>query len=137
MDDCIICIPKVHLNPQTVAIAHLISLLLVLFHRLHQTFSSKQNINAYPSLLHYRKAANLRSTYFVNLLLVKKILTNELHGCQTHQDILTSQANSNRRRNPTCRRVDGVVPTCAKFASTLLTQTPKKIKLLQSKLQKW
>lgn len=55
MDDCIIRVPKVYLNPETVATTRLISLLFVLVHRLNQVLTSDTNSD-YPSLYHYRQA---------------------------------------------------------------------------------
>ena len=45
MDDCLIQIPKSHMNTKTVAIPHCISLVLVLNHRLVQLISSKEDPN--------------------------------------------------------------------------------------------
>lgn len=86
MDDCILRIPKAHLNPETVAITCLIAILIVLFHCLSQTFSSKANLNNYPSLAHYHNAASHRSTYANSLLKVRKIFVKELKAITTNLD---------------------------------------------------
>ena len=83
MDDCILRIPKAHLDPETVAITRLIAIVIVLFHRLSQIFSSNQNINTYPSLAHYHNAASHWATYHKSLLKVRKIFVNELKAITT------------------------------------------------------
>ena len=77
MDDCIIRVPKAHLNTETVAITRIISLLFVEIHRLNQVFTAKEDVDEYPSLAHYRKAASKRSTFHVSLLLCDQLFKNE------------------------------------------------------------
>ena len=67
MDDCIIRIPKSHLNAETVAVARLLATVFVLIHRVIQVISANKDLN-YPSLEHYRKAASHRITYHRTLL---------------------------------------------------------------------
>ena len=76
MDDCLIQIPKRHMNTKTVAISRCISLILVLNHRLMQVIScQRDNPDDYPSLVHYRHAASARLTYHRTLLRHWKILS--------------------------------------------------------------
>ena len=147
MDDCLVRIPKVHINAETVAVTRLLQLVQVLFHRLHQVFTAKEDVLFYPDLLHYRKAASQRSTFHETLLLCNEIIMNELENRKenntTHhnEESATAEALSStprphhqtRRRNPTRQLVDGVRPQRIAFGSTLSTITPKKISKMVEK----
>jgi hypothetical protein len=141
MDDCILRIPKSHLNAETVAVNRLISLLLVVSHRLFQVITAQENINSYPSLAHYRKAASERSTFHVSLLNCKDVCLQELERLSTHHnEAQPSHPLSPRscrqlpsRRNPTRVRIAGVIPEPTSFGAILPTITPKKINRIASK----
>ena len=72
MDDCLIQIPKCHMNTETVAISRCGMVIFVLFHCLSQVQYAEANLN-YPSLHHYRHAASFRSTFHASLLRCAKI----------------------------------------------------------------
>lgn len=132
MDDCIIRVPKVYLNPETVATTRLISLLFVLVHRLNQVLTSDTNSD-YPSLYHYRQAASRRATYHVSLLRLKQIFEKELERINrpaTNTPVQSTPINQNRRRNPNRRRVEGAVLQQVQFAASLPYKTPKR-KIIQ------
>ena len=141
MDDCIIRIPKCSLNPESVAVARLIHLLIVLLHRLIQVFSANSDITIYPDLMHYRKAASKRSTYHQTLLQCNRILNQEIekiHAASTYPSSSpTNQSVSplptRRRRNPSRQLVDGVRPQPVEFGPCLATITPRKINKMVEK----
>lgn len=128
MDDCIVRIPKVHLNHETVAINRLISLTMVLVHRVNQTFTAKKDPNFYDSLQDYRKASSQRSTFFETLLSTRQVLIDELNNAQAnHEASPSNEPNGEPRRNPSRRRVAGVVPQQTEFGASLSMKTPKRI----------
>ncbi len=104
MDDCILRIPKAHLNPETVAMNRLMFLVFVSCHRLSQVFSAKEDLSQYDSLFHYRKAASDRSTYQCTLLKSYHFFERQLENTT----ILTPPARKRRRHQPTRRRVSGL-----------------------------
>lgn len=140
MDDCLLRIPKVYLNTETVAVNRLISLLFVLFHRLSQINTSQDQLDTYPSLSHYRKAASERTTFHVSLLKCKDIFKQELETMSNNNSTHTSgmsnepsapvRRQQQTRRNPTRTRIDGVLPEPINFGPRLATMTPKKINRL-------
>lgn len=137
MDDCLVRVPKTHLNAQSVAVTRLIQIVVVLLHRLYQVFTAKKDITFYPDLLRYRKAASNRLTYHDSLLLIDKVFKKEINKLkEQNQDTATTNSaptltrqptTPQRRRNPSRQLVDGVLPQPASFAASLPTTTPKKI----------
>ena len=132
MDDCIIRVPKPHLNAETVAVTRLISILLVLVHRLNQVFTANKDHSIYPSLYHYRVAASRRATFHVSILKCKKIFEQELKVIKNKENVPPPSSPTNRptnlnRRNPIRRRVDGVLPERVESGTVLNFKTPKKI----------
>ena len=67
MDDCLVRIPKHHMNTESVATSRCFMILMVLNHRLMQIFTALDDLN-YPSLKHYREAASQRLTFHSSLL---------------------------------------------------------------------
>jgi hypothetical protein len=61
MDGSLAPIP--HVNPESVAVNRLVSMMFVLVHRLSQLYSAKRELEFYPSLGHYRNAATHRQTF--------------------------------------------------------------------------
>mmetsp|Transcript_12022 Transcript_12022/g.14908 ORF Transcript_12022/g.14908 Transcript_12022/m.14908 type:complete len:391 (-) Transcript_12022:1073-2245(-) len=61
MDDCILRVPKAHMNTETVAINRLLSLVFVLIHHLNQTITAQDNLNSYSSLLNYQISASKKA----------------------------------------------------------------------------
>lgn len=118
----------------------LISLLFVLFHRLSQINTSHDQLDTYPSLSHFRKAASKRTTFHVSLLKCKDIFKQELELMTNNNITHTSGASSEpsppahrhhqTRRNPTRTRIDGVLPEQISFGPRLPTMTPKKMNRL-------
>ena len=128
MDDCLIQIPKCHMNTETVAISRCISLVLVLNHRLMQLVTCQRiNPDEYPSLLHYRHAASARLTYHKTLLRHWKIFSRlpEQNQENIPQPIL-STPSCQPRRQMRSDMVDGVIPKAVTFASDLSTKTPQR-----------
>ena len=135
MDDSIIRIPKLYLNPETVATSRLISLIFVLIHQLNQVQTSNQDPNIYPSLYHYCQAASCRSTFHVTLLKCKKVFEKEVKGLKqppqpTNTPVQSTSINPDLRRNPSCC-VNGVLLEQVKFAPNLPYITPKR-KIIQN-----
>jgi hypothetical protein len=134
MDDCLIQVPKCHMNTETVAISRCLLLVIVLFHRLSQIQSSSSNIDDYPSLHHFRNAASCRSTFHQTILKCARIFgvslmqkndaqrMDELNN--THHYVTPPQR---RRRNPSRQLFGGVLPEEINFGSTLSTVTPKRL----------
>ena len=131
MDDCVLRVPKSHLNAESAACNRVIMITFVLCHRLFQIFSADPELN-YPSLHNYRAAASARTTFHQSLLQCYQIFRSEL---QTSDDDPESGATmqrpetnaQNRRTQPSRQRVDGVVPEQTTFGATLPMNTPKKI----------
>ena len=134
MDDCIIRVPKVHLNTETAAISRLLALLFVLIHRLMQVLTSKELLD-YPSLQHYRHAASHRQTYHLTLLKCSRYFNQALSKLEDEMSdggiahAFTAVTPLQIRRGPARRRVGGTVPSALTFGATLSTvdQTPRKI----------
>eukprot|EP00558_Chaetoceros_sp_UNC1202_P005528 CAMPEP_0197242346 /NCGR_PEP_ID=MMETSP1429-20130617/8125_1 /TAXON_ID=49237 /ORGANISM="Chaetoceros sp., Strain UNC1202" /LENGTH=201 /DNA_ID=CAMNT_0042702357 /DNA_START=72 /DNA_END=674 /DNA_ORIENTATION=- len=134
MDDCLLQIPKCHMNTETVAISRCISLVLVLNHRLMQVTSSTVNPNVYPSLCHYRHAASARLTYHKTLLRHWRLFTDS----SSHRRITTiasppalhstppTQGQQQVRRGLRSEMVDGVIPINITFGANLSTKTPQR-----------
>jgi hypothetical protein len=57
-------------TPQSHAIGRMFLLSAVIIHRLHHFFTAKQDLDGYPSLRHFRNAANKRCTFHDTLLLI-------------------------------------------------------------------
>ena len=139
MDDRLLRIPKAHLNSETVAITRLLSLSIVLVHRLSQTFSAKKDLNFYPNLFRYRKDASERLTFHANLLKCQKHFKKEVERLDEQEAAVIGQqvasrlplqqisANQQRPLRPIRRRVDGVLPEYATFGATLPSRTPTKL----------
>ena len=142
MDDCILRVPKCHLNPETAAITRMIMLILTLCHCLFQVISTNSHLN-YPSLHHYRAAASAWTTFHVSLLQCNQIFKAELVAVTTSvttegnpisaANPLMSPSSSTcnnqstiRRRNPKRQRIDGALPEPTTFGATLPMNTPKK-----------
>ena len=81
MDDCILRVPKAHLNTETTATTRLMMLNFVLIHRLIQAFSANPCL-PYSSLRHYRDAASHRSTFHVTLLRCNQIFQQAVQDFQ-------------------------------------------------------
>ena len=134
MDDCAVKVP--HVNCETVASTRCVMLVFVAVHRLFQLFTAQQNLNSYASLYHYRKASAKRTTFHQTLLecdaLFKKKLKElkELAEKENVIDLVTLGGEGScvqRRRQPSRRRVDGVLPEEVTFGTTLHELTPKRI----------
>ena len=76
MDECILCIPKMYLNCGTVALTHLIMPLADT--HLSQVFTSKEDLNFYPSLYHYCNAVTHRQMFHVSLLSFFNVFKKEI-----------------------------------------------------------
>ena len=131
MDDCLARIPKVYLNTETVAVNRLISLAIVLIFRVNQVFTSKEDVNSYPCLENYRKAASDRMTFHACLLSCNEIMGNwiaDMENGTTNENVENQNPDQGPRRNPTrLRCIDGVLPTQINFGAVLPTKTPRKI----------
>ena len=125
MDDCILRIPKLYLNPEAAAVGRILSLLFVLIHRLHQVFSGQDHTN-FTCLLSYRKAASARATYHISLLQCAKLFNETLKKNATEEPptFLTPALVRRSNRN---RQIDGAVPEAAQFGARLQEKTPRKI----------
>ena len=130
MDDCVLRVPKVHLNTETDACNRLLLLLFVLCHRLLQLFTMNETYD-YPSLQHFRSAASHRTTFHASLLkfhsVFKTKLENEENSHNNSQMSNKENDEPSRRRNPIRRRIDGAIPEQSSFGATLKTKTPKKM----------
>ena len=131
MDDCILCVPKSHLNTETASQTRLIMLLFVLYHRLNQAFTSDDNYS-YPSLRHYRAAASARCTFHTSLLTCATIFKEAIPLPDDENEPPVSSPRPNhlgneRRRNPSRRRIDGALPKATTFGASLSMKTPKKM----------
>ena len=135
MDACILCIPKFHLNAETVAVTRILEIILVLVHRLCQVFTAKKDINFYSDLCHYRDAASERITFHVNLLTCRKEFKKALDRMEAqeqraeNQDVPLPIARPCPpvRRQPLRQQINGVVPERATFGAALSTKTPTKL----------
>ena len=144
MDNCLLRIPRKHLNCETVSLTRLIFLLFVTFHRLYQIFSCKEDLDKYPSLYHYRNAANHRRTFHESLLNCAKVFRKEVEkfeeeeNNETHPAVVSPTTTSQpitsenittrvRRTIPSCRPVDGVRPERIDFGAVLTTRTPSRL----------
>ena len=120
MDDCILRVPKAHMNPETVAIARLFMITFVLYHRLSQIFSANSDLDQYSSLYKYRNAASHRRTFHNSLLQCARYFKKELEKTMTHQETATTPPAATRstRQNPNRSRPinDGVIPEPITFA---------------------
>ena len=131
MDDCLIQIPKPHMNTETVAVSRSIGILFVLSHRLSQAFTARKQ---YSTLLKYRKAASKRTTYHETLLKAHHLFEKKLNQLKTENaasaSALTIQNNSfrtpsvARRQQPSRCRIDGAIPVEIDFAPKLPFKTP-------------
>ena len=133
MDDCLVQIPKCHMNTETVAVSRLVMLVYVLNHRLSQINSGKDDLGFYKSLFNWRQAASARTTFHSTLLqhhqIFKKMLTDmqEAPAGPPSTPIRHVSPSSPPRRTRGAL-VDGVMPqTLDLIAPRLPTQTPKKI----------
>ena len=131
MDDCLIQIPKCHMNTETVAVSRLVMLVYVLNHRLSQINSAKDDLDVYKSLFNWRQAASRRSTFHSTLLLhhkiFKQMLTDMIQEAPPLTPIRQVSPSSPPRRTRSAL-VDGVVPQNLNLiAPRLPTQTPKRI----------
>jgi hypothetical protein len=136
MDSCLIQIPKIYMNTESVAVTRCLMLVMVCNLRLMQVFTAKSDINFYPSLLHYRQAASQRMTFHMSLLKSAAIFRRALQKCN---DSLQSSTNAVSFQSPTAaprqnirrtnRRaiVDGVIPTKTNFGAVLSEPTPKRL----------
>ena len=135
MDDCLLRIPKSYLNAETVAVNRLLSINLVVVHRLSQTFSAKEDLGFYSCLHSYRKDASQRLTFHSNLLkcrhffqkAIERLEQVEQEGMPTMEQDTLSPPLRQRRQNPIRHVIDGIHPERATFGATLLTKTPTKI----------
>ena len=131
MDDCVLRVPRNHLNSETAAIARLIMLLLATFHRLLQVINANPE-NDYPSLAHYRNAASHRTSFHFSILQCHLAFKNALeqHQNPAPPNNALQPINQNAaelRRNPNRRRVANVVPEETNFGAVLHMATPKKM----------
>ena len=129
MDDCLVRIPKCHMNTETVAISRLLMLLMVLNHRVIQLFTANKEL-AYPSLLHYRHAASARTTFHRTLVTSSTVFKDAIRRlAESNGDRTVTFAPTLppvRRIAPSRRNINGVVPQDITFGGNLGTQTPKK-----------
>lgn len=142
MDDCVLRIPRMHLNPESVSITRLIMLLFVTFHRLFQVHTSDPQ-NNYPSLQHYRNAATHRTSFHFSILECYGAFKGALDKLQTPAtpnndppddddppfNILRPiDQNFQRQRRPRRpRHCNGLVPETTNFGAVLPMQTPRKM----------
>ncbi len=141
MDDCILRIPKSHMNTETVAITRLLFLLLVTMHRLGQIFTANEDLETYVSLQAYRKAASQRRTFYKSLLAYSKIIEEIIDAEKENNRHTPGPARKRVRRTSIAERVtrsnmvDGVMPTQTEFGHVLngYSITPKKINKLATK----
>ncbi len=135
MDDCILRVPKAHLNTETAACTRIISLLFVLIHRLYQVVSAEE-ISSYLSLKLYRKAASERSTYHVCLMRCRKVFLEQL---KKNKDVTNDENNecnnAEEQESPPrfVKEVDGRTPELTTFGAQLVTKTPTKMSQLAKK----
>jgi hypothetical protein len=125
MDDCLVQIPKTHMNTETVAISRCLMLVLVQNHRLMQALSADSELN-YPSLLHYRHAASKRQTFHSTLLLHAKLFRNMFEDEKRAANAATIVEPPDLRRAPRRQRIDGAIPEEMTFAARLPFATPNK-----------
>jgi hypothetical protein len=106
------------------------SLHFALLHRLYQVFTSKRDINYYPSLLHYRNAANKRSSFSSTYMRSRLVFNTLLDELEPAPAVVTPILDRNRRPlrektfNVTHQRIDNVefdVP------APLATKTPARL----------
>ena len=127
MDDCLIQIPKHHMNTESVAISRCFMILMVLNHRLMQIFSAREDLK-YPSLKHYREAASQRLTFHSSLLASADHFRKRMKRLET----LRQEGNPSTPRPQPARRtirrpaIDGVVPEPTTFGTCLPIKTPSK-----------
>ena len=140
MDDCLIQIPKCHMNTETVAVSRLVMLVYVLNHRLSQINSGKDNLDFYKSLFHWRQAASRRSTFHSTLLrhhkIFKQMLTDiqEAPAAPPPLTPIRQVSPSSPPRRTRSALVDGVMPQSLNLiAPRLPTQTPKRIAAIINK----
>ena len=102
MDDCILRVPKSHLNPETAACNRLIMLTFVLCHRLFQVFKFANPVNWFKSLWSYREAFCQQRTFHSTLIKCDLIFNKELEKMVNppgeQEDQLTPQAIPRRRQ---------------------------------------
>ena len=125
MDDCLVQIPKVHMNTETVAISRCLMLVFVQNHRLMQTISADPDLN-FPDLLHYRHAASARYTFHRTLLRHSKYFRDMFEAERSFVAAPTATPAPDLRRATRRQRVDGAIPEEMPFAATLPFKTPKK-----------
>ena len=131
MDDCIVQIPKSHINTETVAITRLLQFLNVLNHRVMQAFSAKADL-PYPSLSHYRKAASERQTYHSTLMKSSSVFRKYLRDIEEEERKESAVQGHVQtppqgvRRAPRRQRIDGALPEQTAFGGNLPFKTPKK-----------
>ena len=129
MDDRLLVIP--YTNCETAATNRCLFILFALCHRLFQLCSAREDLD-YPSLLHYRNAANKRYSFFQTLMKSKTIFQNEiklieeLNNKENNANVPATHAQQ-RRQQPTRKVVDGALLQPVRFAPSLPTLTPKKI----------
>ena len=133
MDDCLIQIPKSHMNCETVAISRCIMLMIVFIHRCSQILSAKADLD-YPSLHHYRHAASKRLTYHRCLVrcgnIFSKMLLQFTQPPPPTPCVTPPRCQQTRRRQPLRQLIDGVRPEPIKFGPSLSTQTPERLQRL-------
>jgi len=124
MDDCLVRIPKHHMNTESVATSRCFMILMVLNHRLMQIFTALDDLN-YPSLKHYREAASQRLTFHSSLLASANHFKTRLERLRPEINPSTPPSQPVRR---TIRRlaIDGVVPAPTTFGTCLPIKTPNK-----------
>ena len=118
--------PRLHTNAQTMTVSRIMSIFLVLCHRLNQVFTAHKNLT-YPSLYHYRNAASHRCTYFELLLdakvfFEKELMFNNKENEQTGGTYLTPSLR--RRRSSRHSKVNGTTPQQVSFVSRVTGHTP-------------
>ena len=145
MDDRVLYPP--HVNCETIASTRLILILFVIIHRLIQMITAKDNLDAYPTLAHYRNAASHRSTFHRTYLKVCSVLKsvleknidnngeyyynneedNDNEGGVEEGGEEGGQTGGTTTRNLRRDRVHGVLPQEMTYGVHLPFLTPKKI----------
>mmetsp|Transcript_8625 Transcript_8625/g.12684 ORF Transcript_8625/g.12684 Transcript_8625/m.12684 type:complete len:240 (+) Transcript_8625:226-945(+) len=112
------------LNAETAACNRLLMIVFVLCHRLFQIFDANHH-DHYSSLRNYRHAASARTTFHLTLLHCDRIFKSEL--LQNPQQQSPRTPTNNQQRQPSRRRVDGMIPQVINFGTNLSIDTPRKI----------
>lgn len=132
MDQCNLQLP--HANMETVASTRCLMIVLVLNHRLFQLLSANNNLNAYSSLFHYRKAASKRCTFHCTIIHCYDVFKDRLDTLQKeankeNDEFSISRKNLRQKKKvlPSRKRIDGVLPEQVTFGAKLPTSTPQRI----------